>query len=91
MEQPLTLFVTEGRRMVQVARDTGRIVQTGSQQRSDNRFHQACELARSIGHTYSLGHALDFRAFLYHYCRLGTEVQAIRLSPYRAGLAEQLP
>ncbi len=24
----------------------------------------------------SLGHALDFTAFFYHYCRLGTEVQA---------------
>jgi predicted dehydrogenase len=46
-EKPLTLFVTEGRRMVQVARETNRIVQTGSQQRSDNRFRQACELARN--------------------------------------------
>src|SRR3954463_478828 len=46
-EKPLTLFVAEGRRMVQVARETNRIVQTGSQQRSDNRFRQACELARN--------------------------------------------
>ncbi len=45
-EKPLTLFVAEGRRMVQVARETGRIVQTGSQQRSDARFRQACELVR---------------------------------------------
>src|SRR5262249_34332233 len=34
------------------------------------------ELARSIGHAFSLGHAVDFTAFLYHYCRLGAEVQA---------------
>ena len=32
-------------------------------------------LARTIGHAYSLGHAVDFTAFLAHYCRLGTEVQ----------------
>ena len=46
-EKPLTLFVTEGRKMVEVARETGRIVQTGSQQRSDDRFRLACELARN--------------------------------------------
>jgi predicted dehydrogenase len=46
-EKPLTLFVTEGRRMVEVARETGRIVQTGSQQRSDDRFRHACELVRN--------------------------------------------
>lgn len=46
-EKPLTLFVSEGRRMVEVARETGRIVQTGSQQRSDARFRQACELVRN--------------------------------------------
>lgn len=46
-EKPLTLFVSEGRRMVQVARETNRIVQTGSQQRSDDRFRLACELARN--------------------------------------------
>jgi predicted ATPase len=34
------------------------------------------ELARAIGHTFSLGHALDFTAFLYQYCRLGDAVQA---------------
>jgi class 3 adenylate cyclase len=33
------------------------------------------ELARTIGHPFSLGHAIDFTAFLYHYCRLGTEVR----------------
>jgi predicted ATPase len=33
------------------------------------------ELALSIGHPFSLGHAFDFTAFLHHYCRLGAEVQ----------------
>jgi predicted dehydrogenase len=46
-EKPLTLFITEGRKMVDVARQTGRVVQTGSQQRSDDRFRLACELARN--------------------------------------------
>jgi serine/threonine protein kinase/tetratricopeptide (TPR) repeat protein len=36
----------------------------------------ACELARTIGHAFSLEHALDFAAFLCYYCRLGAEVQA---------------
>jgi serine/threonine protein kinase/predicted ATPase len=34
------------------------------------------ELARTIGHAFSLGHALDFTAFLGHYCRLGAQVRA---------------
>ena len=33
--------------MVEAARANQRIVQTGSQQRSDNKFRQACELVRS--------------------------------------------
>ena len=48
-EKPLTLFIAEGRKMVEVARKHQRIVQTGSQQRSDNRFRQACEHVRN-GH-----------------------------------------
>jgi serine/threonine protein kinase/tetratricopeptide (TPR) repeat protein len=36
---------------------------------------QARELAQTIGHAFSLGHALDFTAFLYNYCRLGIEVE----------------
>jgi serine/threonine protein kinase/predicted ATPase len=34
------------------------------------------ELARTIGHAFSLGHAIDFTAFLCQCCRLGAEVQA---------------
>jgi serine/threonine protein kinase/predicted ATPase len=37
---------------------------------------ETCELARTIGHPFSLEHAVDFAAFLSHYCRLGIEVQA---------------
>jgi predicted dehydrogenase len=47
VEKPLTLVVNEGRVMVKVARQTKRIVQTGSQQRSDDKFRLACELVRS--------------------------------------------
>jgi predicted ATPase len=36
----------------------------------------ARELAGTIGHPYSLEHAIDFAAYLSHYCRLGAEVQA---------------
>jgi class 3 adenylate cyclase/predicted ATPase len=34
------------------------------------------ELARTIGHAFSLGHAVDFSACLYQFCRLGAEAQA---------------
>ena len=37
---------------------------------------EMCELARTIGHAFSLEHAVDFAAHLSHYCRLGPEVQA---------------
>ncbi len=46
-EKPLSLTVAEGRAMVTTARRTKRVVQTGSQQRSDARFRQACELVRN--------------------------------------------
>ena len=46
VEKPLTLTVAEGRTMVAAARKHKRMVQTGSQQRSDARFRQACELVR---------------------------------------------
>jgi predicted dehydrogenase len=46
-EKPLTLFLSEGQRMVRVARETNKLLQTGSQQRSDARFRLACELVRN--------------------------------------------
>ncbi len=46
-EKPLSLTVREGRAMVDAARRYGRVVQTGSQQRSGSNFRHACELVRS--------------------------------------------
>lgn len=46
-EKPLTLTIAEGRQMVEAARANNRIVQTGSQQRSDAKFRKACELVRN--------------------------------------------
>jgi len=58
-EKPLTLTIAEGQAMVRAARQHGRIVQTGSQQRSDDRFRLACELVRNgrLGkvHTIKVG------------------------------------
>jgi predicted dehydrogenase len=47
VEKPLSLTVTEGRKMVEAARRNNRVVQTGSQQRSSKEFRQACELTRN--------------------------------------------
>lgn len=46
-EKPLSLTIDEGVRMVEAARQHNRIVQTGSQQRSDAKFRLACQLVRS--------------------------------------------
>lgn len=46
-EKPLTLTIDEGRRVVAAAARSKRILQTGSQQRSDPRFRLACELVRN--------------------------------------------
>jgi len=46
VEKPLTLTVDEGKIIGRVVRETGRIVQVGSWQRSDHRFRLAVEMVR---------------------------------------------
>lgn len=46
-EKPLTLTIDEGQRLVKAVKETGRLLQTGSQQRSDKNFRLACELVRN--------------------------------------------
>lgn len=46
-EKPLTLTIDEGKKLVKVWRETKRVFQTGSQQRSEANFRQACELVRN--------------------------------------------
>ena len=58
-EKPLTLTIAEGRALVDEVSRYGRILQTGSQQRSSDNFRFACELVRNgrIGkvHTVRVG------------------------------------
>jgi len=46
-EKPLTLTIAEGRRIVEAVQKSGIILQTGTQQRSSQRFRLACELVRN--------------------------------------------
>jgi predicted dehydrogenase len=46
-EKPLTLTVPEGRVLVNTARRHGRILQTGTQQRSNGSFRKAAEIVRN--------------------------------------------
>lgn len=46
-EKPLALTIAEGRAMANAVQSNNRIFQTGSQQRSDPRFRQACEIVRN--------------------------------------------
>jgi len=59
LEKPLTLTIKEGRLLSDTVRRYGRILQVGSQQRSDSMFRFACELVRNgrIGklHTVKVG------------------------------------
>lgn len=46
VEKPLTLTIDEGKLLRKVAKETGRVVQVGSWQRSDHRFRLAVEMVR---------------------------------------------
>ena len=46
-EKPLTLTIDEGKHLVATVRETKRVLQTGSQQRSDPMFRHVCELVRN--------------------------------------------
>ncbi|MGC3958333.1 MAG: Gfo/Idh/MocA family oxidoreductase [Verrucomicrobiota bacterium] len=46
-EKPLTLTIDEGKRLVKAVRNSGVVLQTGTQQRSDKKFRLACELVRN--------------------------------------------
>ena len=58
-QKPLTMSIAEGRRMCEVAQETGVVFQTGSQQRSAHEFREACEL-------FANGYLGDCKA-----CRIG--------------------
>jgi predicted dehydrogenase len=45
-EKPLTLTIDEGKQLSKVVKETGRVVQVGSWQRSDDRFRLAVEMVR---------------------------------------------
>ena len=55
-EKPLTLTIDEGRILRDVVKETGRVVQVGSWQRSDQRFRLAVEMVRQgrIGKLHSV-------------------------------------
>ncbi|HKJ67163.1 MAG TPA: Gfo/Idh/MocA family oxidoreductase [bacterium] len=63
LQKPLTLTIPEGRKLSDTVRQYGRILQVGSQQRSDSRFRFAAELVRNgyIGdlHTVEVGFGKD--------------------------------
>ena len=60
-EKPLTLYIGEGRVLVDAVRRYNRVLQVGSQQRSMAMNRIACELVRSGG----LGKVLEVRAINY--------------------------
>lgn len=60
-EKPLTLYVREGRALVNAVRRHGRILQVGTQQRSMAMNRVACDLIRTGG----LGRVLEVRAINY--------------------------
>lgn len=61
-EKPLTLTIDEGKILSRVVSDTGRIVQVGTQQRSEKQFQTAVELVRNgrVGKLQQVWVALPF-------------------------------
>lgn len=59
VEKPLSLTVSEGRKMVDVAGRTGRVVQVGTNRRSWKTYREAAEFIRSGG----IGHVTAARCF----------------------------
>ena len=63
LEKPLSRTIEEGRVLSDTVRRYGRVLQVGSQQRSDSRFRLACEMVRNgrIGrvHTVKVGLPTD--------------------------------
>jgi predicted dehydrogenase len=80
-EKPLSLYVQEGRALVQAARKTKRIVQVGTQQRSMETNRVACEFIRSGG----LGKILEVRAIAYAGA-IPSPAQPFPAEPIPAGL-----
>ncbi len=56
VEKPMTLTIEEGKVMREVSQRYGRILQVGSQQRSERAFRQACEIVRNgwIGKVHTI-------------------------------------
>ena len=77
-EKPLTLYIDEGRALVNAVRKYDRILQVGTQQRSMEMNRVACEIVREGG----LGKVLEVRAIAYG----GAEA-----SPDRPFPAEPIP
>lgn len=63
LQKPLSLTIAEGRMLSDIVHRTGRILQVGSQQRSEPQFRIACELVRNgrLGklHTIKVGLPAD--------------------------------
>ncbi len=64
-EKPLTLTIEEGKLLRKVVRETGRIVQVGTHQRSWEHFRVACELVRNgrIGKLRQVAVLLPFYSY----------------------------
>ncbi|MCA9266127.1 MAG: Gfo/Idh/MocA family oxidoreductase [Planctomycetales bacterium] len=78
-EKPLTLYINEGRALVQAARKHDRVFQVGTQQRSMEVNRIACELVRTGG----LGRIQEVRAINY------TGAEATPATPFDAASVPQ--